>query len=56
MTEANIAGRAASGRLEGSYVDWSAVFAGGVTSAALFFLLSAFGAAIGLSVVSPWTT
>lgn len=55
MTEANVAGRATVGRVDGSYVDWSAVFAGGVTSAALFFLFSAFGAAIGLSVVSPWS-
>lgn len=42
-------------RIDGSYVDWSAVFAGAVSAAALFFLFSAFGAAIGLTVVSPWT-
>jgi hypothetical protein len=37
-----------------SFVEWGAVFAGAVLSAALSFVLLAFGAAIGLSAVSPW--
>jgi hypothetical protein len=37
-----------------SYVEWGAVFAGALTAAALSFVLLTFGAAIGLSMVSPW--
>jgi hypothetical protein len=37
-----------------SYVEWSAVLAGAVLAAALSFVLLTFGAAIGLSVASPW--
>lgn len=39
-----------------SYVDWSAVFAGAVAALAVSFVLLTFGAAIGLSAVSPWTS
>jgi hypothetical protein len=35
-------------------VEWSAVFAGAVTAAALSFVLLTFGSAIGLSATSPW--
>jgi hypothetical protein len=35
-------------------VSWAAIVAGGVASAALTLALLAFGAGIGLSVVSPW--
>jgi hypothetical protein len=37
-----------------SFVEWGAVFAGAVLAAALSFVLLTFGAAIGLSGVSPW--
>jgi hypothetical protein len=37
-----------------SYVDWPAILAGAVLAAAIAFVLSAFGAAIGLTLVSPF--
>ena len=37
-----------------SFVEWGAVLAGGVLAAAITFVLLAFGAAIGLSAISPW--
>ncbi|MGE0044215.1 MAG: hypothetical protein AB7J28_05015 [Hyphomonadaceae bacterium] len=37
-----------------SYVDWSAVFAGAVLTAAISFVLFTFGAAIGLTLSSPY--
>lgn len=37
-----------------SFVEWGAVFAGGAIAAALSFVLLTFGAAIGLSFISPW--
>ena len=37
-----------------SFVEWGAVFAGGAMAAAISFVLLTFGAAIGLSFVSPW--
>ncbi len=40
----------------GSYVEWGAVLAGAVTALAISFVLLAFGSAVGLSAVSPWTT
>jgi len=40
----------------GSYVEWSAVFAGAVIALAVSFVLLTFGAAVGLSAVSPWTS
>ena len=39
-----------------SYVDWSAVTAGAVAALAVSFVLLTFGAAVGLSAVSPWTS
>lgn len=39
---------------EGSYLSWSAVFAGGALAAAYSFVMLTFGAAIGLSLVSPF--
>jgi hypothetical protein len=36
------------------YVDWPAVFAGGVAAAAILFVLLTAGGAIGLSLVSPY--
>jgi hypothetical protein len=37
-----------------SYVEWSAVFAGAVAASAISFVLLTAGAAIGLSLVSPY--
>jgi hypothetical protein len=37
-----------------SYVEWSAIFAGAVVASAIFVLMTAFGSAIGLSLVSPY--
>ncbi len=39
---------------EGSYVSWSAVFAGGALAAAYSFVMLTFGGAVGLSLVSPF--
>ena len=39
-----------------SYVEWGAVFAGATVALAVSLVLLSFGAAIGLSSVSPWTT
>lgn len=37
-----------------SFVEWGAVLAGGAMAAAISFVLLTFGAAIGISFVSPW--
>src|ERR1044072_4269290 len=37
-----------------SFVEWGAVIAGAFLAAAISFVLLTFGAAIGLSAVSPW--
>ena len=37
-----------------SYIDWPAIFAGTLLATAVSFVLNTFGAAIGLSVVSPF--
>lgn len=37
-----------------SYVEWSAIFAGAVVASAIIVLMTAFGSAIGLSLVSPY--
>jgi hypothetical protein len=42
------------GRAGWSYVEWSAVFAGAVVASAISFVLLTAGAAIGLSLVSPY--
>ena len=39
-----------------SYVEWGAVFAGAAVALAVSLILLTFGAAIGLSSISPWTT
>lgn len=39
---------------DGSYLDWAAIFAGAVFALALSFLLMNFGAALGLSLTSPY--
>ena len=40
----------------GSYVDWSCALGGAILAAATSSLLLAFGAGLGLSLVSPWPT
>jgi hypothetical protein len=55
MTETSTAAsqitRGASGT---SYVEWSAIFAGAFLASAIIVLMTAFGSAIGLSLVSPY--
>jgi hypothetical protein len=43
----------ASAKGDGSYVEWSAVFAGAVAASAISFVLLTAGTAIGLSLLSP---
>jgi hypothetical protein len=38
------------------YVEWPSVFVGAVVALALAFVLLTFGAAVGLTAVSPWTS
>ena len=38
-----------------SYVEWSAIFAGAILASAIIVLMTAFGSAIGLSLVSPYS-
>ena len=38
-----------------SFVEWGAIFAGGVMAAGLSFVFLTFGSAIGLTMTSPWT-
>ncbi|GGC11637.1 hypothetical protein GCM10011363_30290 [Marivita lacus] len=40
--------------VDGSYLDWSAIIAGGVLALAISFLLISFGASLGLSLTSPY--
>jgi len=40
--------------IEGSYLDWSAILAGGIFALAISFLLITFGAGLGLSLTSPY--
>ena len=37
-----------------SYVEWSAIFAGAILTSAIVVLMTAFGSAVGLSLVSPY--
>ncbi|MCK9909322.1 hypothetical protein MXD81_09285, partial [Microbacteriaceae bacterium K1510] len=37
-----------------SYVEWGAVFAGAITASAISFVLLTAGAALGLSLISPY--
>lgn len=47
---------ATPGRQGSSYVEWSAVFAGALAASAISFVLLTAGAAIGLSLISPYGT
>jgi hypothetical protein len=44
---------AVAAKRDGSYVEWSAIFAGAVAASALSFVLLTVGTAIGLSLLSP---
>src|SRR6478735_10369457 len=48
------AGAAPPAAIGSSFVEWGAVVAGAFLAAAISFVLLTFGAAIGLSAVSPW--
>jgi hypothetical protein len=52
LTEPAIGGAEAS--VSASGVSWAAVFAGGITAAAISVILLLFGTGLGLSSVSPW--
>lgn len=39
---------------DGSYVDWSSIIAGAVVASGIAFVFTTFGAALGLSLVSPY--
>lgn len=39
---------------DGSYVDWSSILAGAVVASAIAFVFTTFGAAVGLTLVSPY--
>ena len=38
-----------------SYVEWAPILAGAVIAVSVSFVLLAFGSAIGLAVISPWS-
>ena len=55
MTDTSIPStRISDGAPGSSYVEWSAIFAGAMLTSAIIVLMTAFGSAIGLSLVSPY--
>jgi nucleoid DNA-binding protein len=55
MTDTSIPStRISDGPPGSSYVEWSAIFAGAMLTSAIIVLMTAFGSAIGLSLVSPY--
>ena len=55
MTDTSTLAPRISDNLTGaSYVEWSAIFAGAIVASAIIVLMTAFGSAIGLSLVSPY--
>ncbi len=50
----NTSDRVGATTVDGSYLDWSAIIAGGVLALAISFLLISFGASLGLSLTSPY--
>ena len=55
MTDTSTLARRDSDKSTGaSYVEWSAIFAGAIIASAIIVLMTAFGSAIGLSLVSPY--
>lgn len=47
-------GPSATVQHDGSYVDWSSILAGAVVASAIAFVFTTFGAALGLTLVSPY--
>jgi hypothetical protein len=55
MTDTSTPSTRISGSPSGvSYVDWPAIFAGAIIASAIIVLMTAFGSAIGLSLLSPY--
>ena len=55
MTDTSMSSaRISDGPPGSSYVEWSAIFAGAMLASAIIVLMTAFGSAIGLSLVSPY--
>ena len=55
MTDTSMpSARISDGPPGSSYVEWSAIFAGAMLASAIIVLMTAFGSAIGLSLVSPY--
>lgn len=55
MTDTSMrSARISDGPPGSSYVEWSAIFAGAMLTSAIIVLMTAFGSAIGLSLVSPY--
>jgi nucleoid DNA-binding protein len=55
MTDTSMLAPRITGNPTGSsYVEWSAIFAGAILTSAIIVLMTAFGSAIGLSLVSPY--
>lgn len=54
MTQTHIETPAAATTI--GYVEWSAILAGAATALAVSFVLLTFGASVGLSSLSPWTS
>ena len=53
MTDRSVTAAPVSAR-DGSYVDWPAIAAGATIASAIAFVFTSFGAALGLSFVSPY--
>ena len=53
-TEALTQATAPANTADGSYVDWPAIFAGAAVASAIAFVFAGFGAALGLSFISPY--
>lgn len=53
-TEALTQASAPSISHEGSYIDWSSILAGAVVATSIAFIFTTFGAALGLSLASPY--
>nr|WP_323781399.1 hypothetical protein [Amylibacter sp.] len=54
LTDAIPPARNGTAQFEGSYVDWPSILAGGVVASAIAFVFTTFGAAVGLTLVSPY--
>jgi hypothetical protein len=55
MSDTSLSSRSISDSQQGSsYVEWSTIFAGAILASAIIVLMTAFGSAIGLSLISPY--